>query len=139
MSAELPPGTRTFTVEEARALLPQVGDLMRQTVAAYDGFQRVRDELAALEAQRTRDNALALARPLREKRAELGERYHTLQALLDEVGALGCLIKGFDPPLVDFPSYRDGRIVLLCWHTDEPDLAYWHETTGNYYTRRPLP
>jgi hypothetical protein len=139
MDAEVPSHERLFTIEEARALLPRVRELLESAVAARAAFERVRDELSSLEERRTRETTLALARPLREKREELGEQYHALQTLIEEIHGVGCLVKGLDPALVDFPSWQDGRVVYLCWRLGEPDIAFWHEVTGNFYSRHPLP
>ncbi len=138
MSDELPPGTRTFTHAEAQALLPRVRELMETAVTSRVNVERVLKELHSIEADRTRENALSLARTLREKRGELGTYIHDLQMLVDEVQEIGCLIKGFDPVLVDFPTLHQGRIVLLCWKFGEPSISYWHETSGNFYTRQPI-
>ncbi|GAC1431517.1 MAG: hypothetical protein NVSMB65_05010 [Chloroflexota bacterium] len=135
MAADLPPHARIFTLGEARAILPRVRDLLEEAVGARAAVRQVQRELADLESQRTRDNALSLAPLLREKRGELGERFYALQTQVDAIHQMGCLVKGFNPALVDFPSWHEGRIVLLCWRLGEMDVRYWHETTGNYYSR----
>ena len=35
-----------------------------------------------------------------------------------------------------FPTTLDGRWVYLCWQSDEPNVAYWHEVSGGYAGRR---
>ena len=40
--------------------------------------------------------------------------------------------------LVDFPSYRDGREVLLCWVRGEETIGFWHETNAVFNSRQPL-
>ena len=46
-------------------------------------------------------------------------------AKLDE---LGVQLKDFERGLIDFPSLRDGRVVLLCWQLGEGDeLEWWHD------------
>jgi hypothetical protein len=138
MSGDLPAPARLFTLEEAHRVLPRVRDLLESALVAHAAFTKVQEDLVRLEAGRTRENTLQLARPLREKREELGERYHDLQTLIAEIHAVGCVVKGLDPALIDFPSLMEGRVVFLCWRLGEPEIAYWHETTGNYYSRRPL-
>ena len=135
---ELPPHARTFTLDEARDLLPRVRDLMETALVIRVDVETAMRELHALEGSRTRHNALYLARSLREKRGEVGEHLHALQSILDEAHSLGCLVKGFDPALVDFPAWRDGRIVLLCWRLGEDTISFWHEISGSYLTREPL-
>ena len=40
--------------------------------------------------------------------------------------------------LVDFPSWREGRVVLLCWQFGERQLAYWHGEDEGFAGRKPL-
>ena len=40
--------------------------------------------------------------------------------------------------LVDFPAWRHGHEVYLCWRLGEPDVAHWHELDAGFAGRRPL-
>ena len=124
----------TYTVDEARALLPQVrGTLLqlaiqrRQADAAHDELHhRLRHdtngdpgERARLEA--TTDELRALVRDL-----------------LDHLESLGVVIRDLDAGLVDIPTLRDGEPAWLCWRLADPELGYWHTTREGFSTRRPL-
>jgi hypothetical protein len=39
---------------------------------------------------------------------------------------------------VDFPSYREGREVYLCWVRGELAIGFWHETDTGFGNRQPL-
>lgn len=43
-----------------------------------------------------------------------------------------------DRGLVDFPTLRDGREVLLCWESDAPDIEYWREPGSAPSSRQQL-
>ena len=47
-------------------------------------------------------------------------------------------VGGLEHGLLDFPTTLDGRWVYLCWQSDEPEVAYWHEVSGGYAGRRPI-
>lgn len=49
---------------------------------------------------------------------------------------LGGELKDPDRGMVDFRSMRDGRVVYLCWLTEEPRVTYWHELDGGYRGRQ---
>ena len=56
-----------------------------------------------------------------------------------ELEALGVQLKDFDRGLIDFPSLRDGRVVLLCWQLGEGDeLEWWHDLEAGFAGRTPL-
>jgi len=124
---------KLFTVEEANALLPTARGIVRQVQRAY---KRVSASQAA-------------ARVAAEK-AKLGgggilggSLYVTaLSELAEHAGrleALGVQLKDFDRGIIDFPSLREGRVVLLCWQMGEGDgLEWWHEVEAGFPGRQPL-
>jgi len=58
---------------------------------------------------------------------------------ITELEALGVQLKDFERGLVDFPSLRDGRVVLLCWQLGEGDeLEWWHDVDAGFAGRTPL-
>ena len=62
-----------------------------------------------------------------------------LTSTIGELEALGVQLKDFERGLVDFPSLRDGRVVLLCWQMGEGDeLEWWHDVDAGFAGRTPL-
>ncbi len=48
-------------------------------------------------------------------------------------------IKDHTRGLIDFPSMRGDRVVLLCWQLGEPEeIEWWHETDAGFAGRQPL-
>lgn len=64
-----------------------------------------------------------------------------METLIDELESLGCYYKdwNFEIGLVDFPSMIDGREVLLCWRSDEPDVRWFHGFEDGFAGRQPIP
>ena len=73
-----------------------------------------------------------------------GERYfpsdlERLVAILQQLEALGVVVKGIDDGLVDFPHVRQsGEEVYLCFHAGEGDILYWHSIEAGFAGRRPV-
>ena len=62
-----------------------------------------------------------------------------LTGRIAELEILGVQLKDFERGLVDFPSLRDGRVVLLCWQMGEGDeLEWWHDVDAGFAGRTPL-
>ena len=60
-------------------------------------------------------------------------------AEMAELEGMGVQLKDFDRGLIDFPSLRDGRVVLLCWQLGEGDeLEWWHDMDAGFGGRTPL-
>lgn len=59
--------------------------------------------------------------------------------LTTELHELGIELKDYTRGLIDFPSMREGRIVLLCWQLGEGDkIEFWHDTETGFAGRQPL-
>lgn len=72
-----------------------------------------------------------------------GPQYVTdLMSLAERTGeleALGVQLKDYERGLLDFPSMREGRVVLLCWQLGEGDrIAWWHDLETGFAGRQPI-
>jgi hypothetical protein len=126
---------RHFTTEQAEATLP----LVRRIVSdLLDLHPRWRVAVAAFEAEQARVTASGETVEARVMRLEAGRLAGEIEACLEELEQIGCVFKGFDAGLVDFPSTLAGRDVYLCWQYDEPHVEHWHEIDGGFAGRMPL-
>lgn len=132
----MPP--KYFTVGEANALLPTLRPILERIAEKRRELQAKREALAAFRRQAA-GNGHHLASPdflaLRKEAEFIGEE---MQAEIQNVHDLGCLLKDLDPLLVDFPALRAGREVLLCWKADEDRISFWHGTEEGFAGRKPL-
>jgi hypothetical protein len=124
---------------EARALLPLVRDLSTRFNEACASAAEAAERLDQIERSRSKENVLAIARPLRETRSELGERAEQMRAVVRRMQDLGVDVKHLDPALIDFPCLFDGRVVYLCWQEGEETVEFWHETDAGFAGRHRLP
>lgn len=124
---------KLFTVQEANELLPSVREILK-------GIQRSRRRLSKYrkEAKLAAEGAELGGGGMKD-----GPLYASLLTSLTleiaELEALGVQLKDFDRGLIDFPSLRDGRVVLLCWQLGEGDeLEWWHDLEAGFGGRTPL-
>lgn len=121
---------RHYTVEEARALLPQVR-------AWLERLQQLRDEVEEVE----RKLALLTARGY-DIGGELAHCWVrgliAVYETFEEFRSREIQLKDLDRGLVDFPAFRDGREVFLCWEQGDSDIEFWHELDAGYAGREPL-
>lgn len=128
---------RTFTLEEATALLPRLRAILTEMQEKKTALDPLREELVGL-ARRAAGNGHAIAQELRRKQAQARALAERLNALLAEITELGCELKGIDQGLIDFPSEREGRTVYLCWQLGEERIGHWHELEAGFAGRQPL-
>ena len=124
---------KIFTVDEANALLPTVRNILAKVQRAHKLLFRYQDV-----AKKAADAAEKGGGGIPD-----GLRYATvlirLTTQMAELEALGVQLKDFERGLVDFPSLRDGRVVLLCWQVGEGDeLEWWHDVDAGFAGRTPL-
>jgi hypothetical protein len=114
-----------FTLEQAEAMLPKVGDDLRtalvHVVETSTGNGHVKDE-----------DGLA------QKRRRAEELVDDLNQRLTRINGWGIELKGIDEGLIDFPSEREGRTVYLCWRLGEEHIGWWHELDAGFAGRQPL-
>jgi len=130
--------SHTFSLAEARALLPEIQLLIarfnRARISATEAVERLED----IEQRRTRGNLMEVARPLRQAREDLGEQAERMREVIRAVRTMGVEIKRLDPVLLDFPARRGDRVVYLCWEEGEATIGYWHEIEDGFAGRQPL-
>ncbi len=124
---------KLFSIEEANALLPTVQRIVRRIQKTHRQIISYQDE-----AKRAGENAQSGGGGIPD-----GARYVALLFELatstGELEAIGVQLKDFARGLIDFPSLREGRIVLLCWQLGEGDqLEWWHDVETGFAGRQPL-
>jgi hypothetical protein len=125
---------KIFTVQEANALLPNVRIILAKIQRAHRKLIQYRDEAkqASDAAEQSGGGGIAEGVVYALVLTEL-----TVQ--LAELEGLGVQLKDFERGLIDFPSLRDGRVVLLCWQMGEGDeLEWWHDVDTGFAGRTPL-
>jgi hypothetical protein len=124
---------KIFTVQEANALLPEVRIIVGKIQRAHGQLSQYRDEAKkAAEAAEKGGGGMA-------EGVAYAAVLTVLTMQLSELEALGVQLKDFERGLVDFPSLRDGRVVLLCWQLGEGDeLEWWHDVDAGFAGRTPL-
>ncbi len=118
------PDERTFTVEEARAVLDEIRP---QLEAVIDMRADLTEQV---HAHQEGEESTAIA-DLKAMEARLSE-------ILDGIRALGVQVKGWAPILLDFPMLHEGRELLLCWLEGENELDWYHDAAHGFAGRRPI-
>ena len=106
---------KIFTVEEANALLPQVRVIVGRIQRAHRKIARYRDH-----AKKAAEGAEQGGGGMSEGVA-YAALLTNLTTQITALDSLGVQLKDFERGLVDFPSLRGGRVVLLCWQLGEGD------------------
>lgn len=126
---------KVFTIEEANRTLPLVSRIVADLMALHP---RWRAAVAAYELAQVRVSAEGESDDTRDLRLEAGRLAGEIEACLDELGQIGCIFKGFEEGLIDFPAFQEERMVYLCWRHGEERIEHWHELDSGFAGRRPI-
>ena len=140
---------RFYGIDDANALLPELGTIVGVLGEQRSELVRLRDEV--LSAGNSGDGApttvggtsgAADAAPIS---SELRLTRLRMQGLIDQmaagvarIDALGLTLRDIERGLVDFPALASGRQVWLCWQLGETSIGWWHGLDTGYDGRRPL-
>jgi hypothetical protein len=123
---------RLFTLDEANDLLPALSADLRKIQRLYERLGQYRDRSREASAAAEKGGGM-----------EGGTAYVKLLYQIGKVTThihdMGVQLKDHSRGLIDFPSLRDDRIVLLCWQLGEGDrIEWWHEVEAGFAGRQPL-
>jgi hypothetical protein len=130
---------KTFTLDEAQALLPVLEALLKRAIESKQAAEEVETSLSAL-AQR-----IYIAGGMRvdvgkvaKLRAEVDSHTLRMRETVAEIDSIGVQVKDLDAGLLDFPFRLEDEIVLLCWRMGESAIEHWHTVEAGYKGRQPV-
>ena len=120
-----------FTVEEANAVIPELIDWVPRLQELYSIMNK-----SFPDVQKARSKAEYSGGSIH------GSDYLRVALKANEITKnlenKGCVLKGIEMGLVDFPSIRDGREVYLCWKNPEREIRFWHDLNTGFAGRQPI-
>lgn len=125
-------------MEEANGTLPLVKRITADIVEGYRDLHTARDRYEEVKGQVSGVPTTEQGRELHRLEEEAEQRQEKIRSCLEELEMVGCQLKDFEMGLIDFPSERDGRPVLLCWKLGEESVSFWHSPESGYSGRQPL-
>ena len=131
--------TRHFHIDEARKLLPEVARDIQQAIEFKQEHERAGAGLQSMHQHVAMMGGVVLDRErllaYRHRREASAKR---LEEILGNLQSLGVQVKDLDIGLLDFPTYYNGREVLLCWRLGEDDITWWHGAEEGFRGRKAI-
>jgi hypothetical protein len=130
---------RTFTLDEAQALLPLLESLLKRAMEGRRSAETVESGLNQL-AQRIYFSGGMKVDPamIAKQRAEMETHLKQVSEIVAEIDAIGVQVKDLDSGLLDFPCRIDDEVVLLCWRMGERAIEHWHTMEAGFRGRQPV-
>ena len=128
---------RSFTLDEAHALLPILESLLRTAIDGKKLIETVDSEFQEISHRVMVNGGMHLnIVPLARRKAEREKAIQRIKDALGEIDATGVQVKDLDIGLLDFPCEVEGRTVLLCWKLGEKGITHWHGTSEGFAGRK---
>ena len=130
---------RTFSLDEAHALLPVLEALLRRGMEAKKRMEEIEGEFQKLNHHiflvgGSDVDVVKLAK----RRAACDKAIQEVKDYLREIEATGAQVKDMDVGLLDFPCEVEGEILLLCWKLGEDRITHWHGLEEGFAGRKPI-
>ncbi|MFZ0731698.1 MAG: DUF2203 domain-containing protein [Candidatus Sulfotelmatobacter sp.] len=130
---------RTFTLDEAKSLLPVLESLLRTAMKAKTVMEEVDAELQALHHRIFLNGGMFLEIvPLARRKAERAKAEQRAKDTLAEIDSIGVQVKDLSIGLLDFPCMVEGQVILLCWKLGEKSITHWHGMNEGFAGRKPI-
>lgn len=123
---------KLFTIAEANALLPDIIPKLKDIRSLYVRMEGFREASRSAAAASDFGGGMIGGTPYLNTLYDIGK-------LTTELFEMGVEIKDHTRGLIDFPSMRAERIILLCWQFgDGEGIEWWHETDAGFAGRQPI-
>jgi hypothetical protein len=130
---------KTFTLDEAHALLPVLSSLLKRSMDGKGVIEEVEKELQDLKHRILLSGGLMVDVPaVAKRRAERDKAFQDIKDTLAEIDSIGVQVKDLDIGLLDFPCAVGDEIVLLCWKYGEEKIEFWHGMEEGFKGRKPI-
>jgi len=120
---------RAYSIEQANAALPELGELL----------PAIREERQVVLRAGERIKEMVASDGGGHEGTEYWNALRALREHIERLAELGILLRDPEIGLVDFPGELEGRPVYLCWKLGEDRVAHWHDLESGFAGRRPLP
>lgn len=130
---------RTFTLNQAKELLPILESLLRRVQENKQRLEQIDQQFQEVNSRILLHGGLLVdIEPLAKLRGERERLAEGIKDAISEIGAMGVQVKDVDTGLLDFPCMVDGEVILLCWRMGEKTITHWHGTNEGFAGRKAI-
>jgi hypothetical protein len=126
-------------VDEANNELPRVRRIVGQIAELSALLPELEDQarIAEYESKRPTAGAEDRDRHQQARDAVSAAELELLKAVAS-LNGMGISLKRPLEGLIDFPSFRDGELIELCWKLGEERVEHWHKVGEGFAGRKNL-
>lgn len=129
---------RTFTLQEADALLPELEKRLKHLQSKKEAYSRTHDSLFMHELVCAAERSGGFAEEkddLEDGIRALEEAIEGLAGDVDAIFALGCVLRNIERGHVEFLGEYDGEEVYFSWQLGEPCVGHYRHLSKKAHER----
>lgn len=131
--------SKTFTLEEARTLLPVLSALLEKARAAALQAGSLENEMQELSQRIFLSGGLHVDVPAAaRRRAQREKAMQEARSQIEEITEIGAEVSGNEEGGLEFPCLLEGRTVMLCWTLGEEEITEWREENDKSGPKKPV-
>ena len=131
--------SKTFTLDEAKTLLPVLGSLLARARDAALRAGALENEMQELSQRIFLSGGMHVDVPAAAKRrAEREKAMQEARTTIEEITEIGANVTESAVGELEFPCLLDGRTVLLCWWLGDEEILYWREENDKPEVRKAI-
>ena len=130
---------KTFTLDEAKTLLPVLSALLEKARAAALRAGALENEMQELSQRIFLSGGLHVDVPAAaRRRAEREKAMQEARTHIEEITEIGVEVSDQDEGGLEFPCLLEGRTVMLCWKLGDDEIAEWREEGDAAGVKKPV-
>lgn len=126
-----------FTIEEANQLIPSIKEELTELKRLQSDFEAQLKNLNRIKAMKN-EHVQTQTESIFKMESQLEFLEMQAQLHVTNIQNAGAQLKGVDPGLIDFPSVKDDKDILLCWKEGEQEINHYHSWQDGFQGRKPL-
>ncbi|MEM6690293.1 MAG: DUF2203 family protein [Planctomycetota bacterium] len=115
-----------YSLEQANSMLGLIRDVIGQLQDAAAVSDAESDQLAFFEKRKASVGRAEFDDEFEDVRSDLLSTRNVHRQCLEELQSLSVSIDPEDFTHVDIAGSLDGKPIVWCWRTDEPNITHWH-------------
>jgi hypothetical protein len=130
---------KLFSLQEAERARRDVEPLLISAMEGNREMEEFDDKLSAISNRILMMGGITIDYEFTARlRAAHNRSVAKVHEALDQIHAIGCVVKDLDSGLVDFPAILRNEEVYLCWRLGEDRIRFYHRQDEGFSGRKPI-
>ena len=130
---------KRFSLPEAETTRRQVEPLLIDAMEGNREMEDLDEKLSAIANRILIMGGITINYEAAAKfRSDHNRAMARVKDALEQIHALGCLVKDLETGLVDFPAVLRDEDVYLCWRLGEDRIRFYHRQDEGFSSRKPI-